>query len=369
MNPGSMRALVVEDDRSWQMILSELLGDAGLVVDVADSLASARTILRVYPHRLAVVDLSLAGDDAHNRDGLAVVDALRQHDPGCVTMLLTGFATVELAVSVLTEYNAFTCLRKEAFQRAQFRDLIHRAMASAHPPAAPRMNATANAREYDTEAAREANLAKSQPRKTALVVEDDAGWRSILYELLVDAGYQVRMCSGYGEALSCLRRDKFSLAVIDLSLAGAVKTNVSTWEQSPSTRDLEGYRLLTSTRANGIPTIVVSGVANPADIERVYQEQGIFAYIEKQSFDRKSFLTVLQESQAIQRSTSELEALTEREREVLDLLSQGMTNKEIADILFISTNTVKRHLKAIFSKLDIHTRSAAAAKALNSSSE
>jgi DNA-binding response OmpR family regulator len=35
------RALVVEDDRSWQQILSENLADAGLEVDVADSLEMA----------------------------------------------------------------------------------------------------------------------------------------------------------------------------------------------------------------------------------------------------------------------------------------------------------------------------------------
>jgi DNA-binding NarL/FixJ family response regulator len=42
-----------------------------------------------------------------------------------------------------------------------------------------------------------------------------------------------------------------------------------------------------------------------------------------------------------------------------------MTNKEIAAVLVITTNTVKRHLKSVFSKLDIHTRSAAAAKAIS----
>ena len=49
---------------------------------------------------------------------------------------------------------------------------------------------------------------------------------------------------------------------------------------------------------------------------------------------------------------------------VLALLAQGITNKEIATALVITTNTVKRHLKSIFAKLDVHTRSAATAKAI-----
>jgi len=51
-----------------------------------------------------------------------------------------------------------------------------------------------------------------------------------------------------------------------------------------------------------------------------------------------------------------------REREVMALVTQGMTNKEISEKLFITTNTVKRHLKAIFEKLEVHTRSAAVSK-------
>jgi RNA polymerase sigma factor (sigma-70 family) len=68
------------------------------------------------------------------------------------------------------------------------------------------------------------------------------------------------------------------------------------------------------------------------------------------------------EAQSVGRLGSELDVLTDREREVLELLTEGKTNKEIAEALVISTNTVKRHIKSIFSKLDIHTRSAAAAK-------
>jgi len=57
--------------------------------------------------------------------------------------------------------------------------------------------------------------------------------------------------------------------------------------------------------------------------------------------------------------------LTHRENEVLTLMVEGLTNKQIALRLFITPNTVKRHLKAIFEKFDVHTRSGAVAKAIN----
>lgn len=52
-------------------------------------------------------------------------------------------------------------------------------------------------------------------------------------------------------------------------------------------------------------------------------------------------------------------ALTEREREVLDKLNAGMSRGEIAASFGISQNTVKSHLKNIYSKLGVHTRSEA----------
>ncbi|MFC2041002.1 response regulator [Chloroflexota bacterium] len=56
--------------------------------------------------------------------------------------------------------------------------------------------------------------------------------------------------------------------------------------------------------------------------------------------------------------------LSPREDEVLRLVAQGATNKEIADSLFISENTVKTHLKSIMEKLHLANRSQAAAYAV-----
>lgn len=56
--------------------------------------------------------------------------------------------------------------------------------------------------------------------------------------------------------------------------------------------------------------------------------------------------------------------LTEREMGILQLLHEGMQNKEIADKLFISPKTVDHHISSIFFKLDVNTRSKAAKEAV-----
>jgi RNA polymerase sigma factor (sigma-70 family) len=57
-----------------------------------------------------------------------------------------------------------------------------------------------------------------------------------------------------------------------------------------------------------------------------------------------------------------LEPFSDREFEVLQLLYEGITNKQIATQLFISENTVKTHLKSIYIKLDANTRYGVMAK-------
>jgi DNA-binding NarL/FixJ family response regulator len=60
----------------------------------------------------------------------------------------------------------------------------------------------------------------------------------------------------------------------------------------------------------------------------------------------------------------ETEALTDREREVLEHLAKGYLYKEIADVLGIGVETVRRHLTNIYAKLHVHTRTEAAVKYL-----
>ena len=70
------------------------------------------------------------------------------------------------------------------------------------------------------------------------------------------------------------------------------------------------------------------------------------------------------ESTKPQVSEAELiEPLSERELEVLQLIAEGLTNREIASRLFLSLNTVKAHTRNIYGKLGVHNRTQSVAKA------
>jgi DNA-binding CsgD family transcriptional regulator len=67
---------------------------------------------------------------------------------------------------------------------------------------------------------------------------------------------------------------------------------------------------------------------------------------------------------ARRRATSGWSSLTPTERQVVDLVATGLTNKDVAARLFMSTATVKSHLTHVFSKLDISTRGQLTAETL-----
>jgi len=321
-------ALLVEDDSSWKEILCELLQDCGFEVDQSDRLEKAETMIHERAHRVAVVDLSLAGPDHRNQDGLKVLDLLAECDPHCKTILLTGFATVELAVEVITQGKAVTCLRKENFSRTEFCGLLEKARRSAPEPIA------------------DSEVELEQPQGSCLVVEDDAGWREVLSEILHQAGLKTRECASFAEARTYLHREDYQLVVADLSLSSSVEQE-----------NQDGLVVLEVAGQKGIPAVVVSGRGRPALIEQVLSEEKAVGFFEKNSFDREAFRQMVESAVR----PSELDVLTEREREVLETLAEGLTNQQIADKLFISTNTVKRHLKSVFEKLGVSNRASAAA--------
>lgn len=62
------------------------------------------------------------------------------------------------------------------------------------------------------------------------------------------------------------------------------------------------------------------------------------------------------------KARNEMERLSQRETEVLDLLAKGFINKEIADRLSLSVETIRSYLKNIYEKMHVHSRAEAVAK-------
>ena len=157
----------------------------------------------------------------------------------------------------------------------------------------------------------------------------------------------------------------FSLALVDLNLASSAAPE--------GNRD--GFFLLRATKQRNVPAVVVSALGDPADIDRAYDEFGIFAFVEKEGFDRRNFLRLLAERACrpgarqrppgpAEHTNPAFEALTPREREVMALLIHGHTNRQIAEALLITPNTTKKHVDHILQKLGVSTRAGAVAAAL-----
>jgi len=62
-------------------------------------------------------------------------------------------------------------------------------------------------------------------------------------------------------------------------------------------------------------------------------------------------------------STAYVEQLTEREREILALVAQGASNRQVAERLYVTEGTVKNHMSSILSKLGVRDRTQAVLKA------
>lgn len=190
-----------------------------------------------------------------------------------------------------------------------------------------------------------------------LIVENDPAWQDIYIELCDELDFEIYTAVSYGEARGWLRHKNYDLVIVDLNLASSL---------SPR-ENLDGFHLLRLTHDYGISTIVVSALAEPSRIDRAYEQFDIFAFIDKGGFRRDGFIQLMREvvegGHTIS-ADSPLNDLTARQLEVLELLVQGKTNREIAADLCVTPYTINKHLRTIFKKLDVNNRASAAAIAV-----
>jgi DNA-binding NarL/FixJ family response regulator len=124
-----------------------------------------------------------------------------------------------------------------------------------------------------------------------------------------------------------------------------------------------------------VPVLVFSAYDTDADVVRVV-DAGAIGYVLKDAAPAEIFAAVRGAvagrsvlsppvaSRLMRQSQNPGGALTPREAELLTLLAQGLSNRELGRRLFISEATVKTHLAHVYAKLGVESRAAAVAYAL-----
>ena len=207
----------------------------------------------------------------------------------------------------------------------------------------------------------------SEKKIRVALVDDHSLCRSGLTELLVHRyGMTVVGATGDAEELIVLLREhQPDLLVMDLRM-----------------EPVDGFSLLERIRKEGIatPVVILTMSDAEADLSKALRA-GVRGYLLKDMAPEDvadairrvasgemvvapamtiKMIGILQNGKQVQGSKSSLELLTEREREILQLLARGESNKAIARTLGISNDTVKQHVRHILTKLNLTSRVEAA---------
>jgi two-component system, NarL family, response regulator DevR len=198
-----------------------------------------------------------------------------------------------------------------------------------------------------------------------LIVDDHAivrrGLRSIL-ELEPDIAV-VGEAGGPAEALGTLERTQPEVVLLDLKLspdgdADGLAVCSQILERRPGTgvvvlSTFLDERLVAEALRRGAQAYVLKDV-DLSELVRI-----IHAVARGEAgFDSRSAAVVrgLAVGSPAAKAGDGAPALTEREREVVRLIAEGLTNREIGEAVFVSESTVKFHVRNVMRKLDVHHR-------------
>ncbi len=200
-----------------------------------------------------------------------------------------------------------------------------------------------------------------------MLVDDHLIFREGLRTLLeMEGEYQVvAEASTAGEALNKASVWKPDIILMDVSLPDADGISVvrKLKESNPEmnavmlTMHMDDRYVLESVSAGAAAYLVKT--ATYEEIKRALRDVQAGRAVLSPSVGRAVFSKVSSLTQ-----TPVRQRLTQREREILGHLREGMSNREIAQTLFLSESTVKTHLKALYHKLGVKNRTQAVKKAL-----
>lgn len=199
-----------------------------------------------------------------------------------------------------------------------------------------------------------------------LIADDHVLVREGLRRLLeLDDSIQVITEVGDGQgAINVSRKEKPDVVLMDVNMPGTdgiVATQVIKREL-PGTKVIaltiyEDEEVVEMVRA-GVSAYVLKDVAGSELADTIHRVMAGEVVIHPRVANR-----LVREINRTDSKKDEIK-LTKREKDVLDLLVKGNTNKEMAQSMFISEKTVKNHLTSIFKKLNVKDRTQAAVYAL-----
>jgi DNA-binding NarL/FixJ family response regulator len=206
------------------------------------------------------------------------------------------------------------------------------------------------------------------------IVEDDPRLRESFASLVSSgAGLTcVAACASAEEALDVMPREAPDVILMDINLPGLSGTECT--RLLKTTRpDLQVVMLTSFDDTDSIVASLAAGATGYV-LKRASGEQILQAVRDVHEGGSpmtgaiaRKVVQLMSRGSRPALATRELHAavdqLTERERAVLSALSQGQQYKEVADTLGISINTVRKHIKAIYEKLQVNSRLDAVRKA------
>jgi len=186
-------------------------------------------------------------------------------------------------------------------------------------------------------------------QETVFIVDDDPAVREGLCDLLESAGLRAKGYSTAEEFVEARNPDMAGCLVLDVKL--------------PQMSGLELQAKLAEEEMT-IPIIIMTAYADIATVRKALKT-GAVEFLVKPFHDSELLKAVYQafamdrerrqKDSVVSSIRTRMETLTEREREVLELVTAGLMNKQIADKLCLSLVTIKMHRGQAMKKMGVKT--------------
>jgi DNA-binding NarL/FixJ family response regulator len=202
---------------------------------------------------------------------------------------------------------------------------------------------------------------------TVSIIEDDRDTRESLATLLTQTA-GLRCLAAYASAEDALRAipaNKPDVALVDIHLGGGMDGIACVASLQQEVSNVQVLMLTCHTQTDLIFKALRSGASGYL-LKKAIPTELVPAIEQVRAGGAPMSMQIAREVvgffHSLKGPTADVETLSKREHDVLTLLAKGYLYKEIGDTLGISMETVRVHLKHIYRKLHVHSRTEAAAK-------